>query len=102
MVPGTRKKDSPLPRRVYAKHGALWYVDKANKWHRLGKSDMPMADVLRALAPHHEGPDTGMMSGLLERYSLEVLPKKAARTVRGQRPVDVKQGWAVPPMPYSQ
>lgn len=29
-------KPLDLPKRVYPKHGALFYVDKQNKWHRLG------------------------------------------------------------------
>ena len=33
-----RKIRHDLPNRVYQKHGAFYFVDKANKWHRLGKS----------------------------------------------------------------
>lgn len=38
QMPATRKNNPlGLPPRVYAKHGGIWYVDRANKWHRLGK-----------------------------------------------------------------
>jgi integrase len=84
VVPGRRKKDSPLPRRVYAKHGALWFVDRSNKWHRLGPATMTLPAVLRAVAPFHDGGDDGLMSGLLSRYKREVLPSKAPKTVRDQ------------------
>lgn len=84
MVPGRRKKDSPLPRRVYSKHGALYYV-AGNKWRRLGPDSMPLADVHRAVADLLEPPDTRTMAGLLDRYEREVLPGKAIRTMTTQR-----------------
>ena len=32
-----RKSRTDLPNRVYQKHGSYYFVDKANRWHRLGK-----------------------------------------------------------------
>lgn len=43
-VMGRKRKDQGLglPPRVYLKHGAFYYVDRAGKWHRLG-TDMAAA-----------------------------------------------------------
>lgn len=32
---GRRRKASPLPSRVYEKHGAWYFVDIERKWHKL-------------------------------------------------------------------
>lgn len=80
-MPPRRKTDRHLPRRVYRKHGAFWYVDKANKWHRLGDSE---PEALRALAGLMEGAPTGTMDEVFARYRREILPKKAARTAKTQ------------------
>jgi len=32
-----RKTRHDLPSRVYSKHGAFYFVDRDNRWHRLGK-----------------------------------------------------------------
>jgi integrase len=85
VVPGVRKKHSHLPRRVYEKHGALHYVDRANKWHRLGPKDLPLPEIHRKLADLLGPPDTATMAGLIDRYAREVLPKKAPRTAKVQR-----------------
>lgn len=34
---GKRSKDHHLPSRVYHVRGKHWYVDRAGKWHDLGK-----------------------------------------------------------------
>jgi integrase len=39
-----------LPRRVYLKHGAFYYVDTANKWHRLCSEQDGLPAVYGALA----------------------------------------------------
>lgn len=82
MAPPRRKTDRHLPRRVYRKHGAFWYVSPANKWHRLG-ADEPAA--LRALADLMDGDvQVTTVATLIDRYRREVLPKKATRTQKGQ------------------
>jgi integrase len=86
MVPGVRKKNRHLPPRVYEKHNALYYVARdTGKWHRLGPKDMPAAELHRALAALLEPPNTDTMAGLIDRYTREVLPKKAAKTAKAQR-----------------
>lgn len=39
-----------LPRRVYLKHGAFWYVDLARKWHRLCAEREGLPAMYRAFA----------------------------------------------------
>jgi integrase len=43
------KRDG-LPTRVYRKHGAFYYVDHANKWHRLSAERQGLPAMYRALA----------------------------------------------------
>src|SRR4051812_42827533 len=46
-----RFEPSDLPKRVYRKHGAVYYVDFGNKWHRLGEQwDSNAQKVHAALA----------------------------------------------------
>ena len=85
MVPGRRKNPSALPRRVYAKHGALWFVDVRNRWHRLGSADMPASALHKALGALLEAAPAGTMAALIERYTREVLARKAPRTQATQR-----------------
>lgn len=74
----TRTKDKHLPPRVYAKHGAFWYVRPAGQWVRLGES-LPeaMAEWSRIV---DKPTSARTMNQLFDRYMLEVAPKKAART----------------------
>lgn len=52
---GRRRKNNPLglPPRVYAKHGAFYYVHPSNKWERLG-TDLQEA---KKLGRHYNDPD---------------------------------------------
>ena len=78
-----RNRDKQLPRRVYRKHGAFYYVDTSNRWHRLGATE---PEMLRALAQLLETPDSPRtLAGIFDRYQRQVLPTKAARTQAGQR-----------------
>lgn len=63
-----RKKDRHLPRCVYAKHGAFWYV-KAGKWTKLGTT---LIGCLEAYARLYEVPQGGGMGKLIDT-ALEVL-----------------------------
>ena len=69
-------------KRVYRHHGAFWFVDTANKWHRLS----PIADgepaMLRALARLKNGPEArpGSMPALVKTFRAERLPSYAEVT----------------------
>ena len=73
-----RKTRSDLPRRVYAKHGTYYFVDKTNKWHRLGTTIVDAmttyADLLASGTPITK------MGQLFDRYQREVVPEKATAT----------------------
>lgn len=81
MAPGRRKTGTHLPKRVYQKHGAYWFVDVRNKWHRLGATEVEMH---RALADLLEASPTGTMGAVFEKYQREVLPTKAKKTAKVQ------------------
>jgi integrase len=73
-----RKHNKHLPRRVVHRHGAYHFIDKAGKWHRLGKT---LPEMYRALAAFVERPEgLPRVRDLATRYRLEVLPKKAPHT----------------------
>lgn len=78
-----RKADSHLPRRVYARHGGFYFVDKAGKWHLLAKrypeALTELARRLKADAP------VETIDQLIGRYEAEELAKKAAKTQAGRR-----------------
>ena len=71
----TRKTNKHLPRRMYEKHGAFWYVDRLNKWHPLGK-DYAAALVRYAALVDEVGTDT--IDELITKYIKEVFPSLAA------------------------
>ena len=72
----TRKTDKHLPPRVYYKHSAYWYVDRAGKWNKLGKT------LSEALANYGRRIDfsANVMADVFNRYRGEIIPKKAAST----------------------
>ena len=73
-----RKTRHDLPSRVYQKHGAYYFVDKTNKWHRLGTA---LGDAMKAYGDLLES-DSALttMRQLFDRYQREILPKKAPKT----------------------
>jgi hypothetical protein len=84
-----RKSDFNLPPRMYLKHGAYYYVSRENKWTRLSK-DKALAftkwaeiegDIPRATGA--DKPLAGSMGMLIEKYMIEVAPKKAKSTYEG-------------------
>ena len=78
-----RKQDKHLPRRVYCKHGADFFVDRTHKWHFLART---YPDALTALAVRlqAEAPvDT--MNHIIAKYEAEELSKKAKKTQKGRR-----------------
>lgn len=78
----SRKKNKHLPRGVYQKHGAFYFVDRAKKWHRLASSYTEaltaLARLLSASAP------TGRMDHVFALYEAEELPKKALATQKSR------------------
>jgi integrase len=60
-----------LPKRVYSKHGAIYYVDKSNKWHRLGDTWNREAKEQYAKVSSETAVESSV-SGLLERYLLHM------------------------------
>lgn len=75
-----RKSHKHLPRRVYPKHGALWFVDKNNQWHRLSdENDLRtmytnLAKFVDTSKPLHT------MADVFDRFIVEKLPLLAPRT----------------------
>lgn len=62
-----RAKDKHLPRCVYHRHGAYWYV-RAGKWTRLGTT---LKDALVAYAAHYDLPKGGM-AALIDAALVEI------------------------------
>jgi integrase len=97
-VGGKRKSNKHLPRRVYQKHGAYWFVDPKNKWHRLG-TDYP--DALVALAALlNQGLPAVTVELLIARFKAEELPKKAKATQKSRlqelKPIEKAFGHMAP------
>lgn len=67
-----------LPRRVYKKHGAFYYVTLDRKWIRLGKTEAEMYRALAKLSDVNAG--IGTMGEYFDRYKKEVIPAKSERT----------------------
>lgn len=76
-----RTRDKDLPQRVYLRHGAYYFVDKAGKWNRLGASK---AEALRAYADLVDGP-TSTFEALARKYAEMKLPHKAPKTQKEQK-----------------
>ena len=72
-----RKTDTHLPRCVYQKHGAFWYV-KEGKWTRLHKN---LPEALTAYARLIQGAGNGM-TDLIERAHPSIIRGKADNTVK--------------------
>jgi integrase len=74
----TRKTDKHLPRRMYQKHGAFYFVDRNNKWHPLGSD---YSDALKRYAGFHETIGKETIGALMTSYEVEVLHKQAPDTI---------------------
>jgi integrase len=84
-----RKSNFNLPPRLYFKHGAYYYVSRGNKWTRLSE-DKAIAFAkwaeIEGELPRTTGSDkplAGSMGLLIEKYMIEVAPKKAKATYTG-------------------
>lgn len=79
-----RSKDKHLPRRMYLRRGAYYFVEAGTeRWIPLGR------DYAKAFAKYGELTDVDRpcetMNDVINRYRIEILPKKAATTQRGER-----------------
>lgn len=79
-----RTRNIGLPRNVYLKHSAYYYVQKG-KWIWLAKKGNE-SGMYKALSNvlGSESRKAGMLT-LLERYECDVLPKKAKGTIKDQK-----------------
>ena len=84
-----RKSNFNLPPRMYLKHGAYYYVSKEYKWIRLS-NDKAIAFTkwaeIEGETPRESGsekPLAGSMAALIEKYMVEIAPKKAKATYTG-------------------
>ena len=79
-----RKRDKHLPRRMYWRHGAYYFVDKGNVWHRLGAE---LGDSLRAYADFcPSSKKVVTISDLVGRYQREILPGYSVKHQKDKAP----------------
>lgn len=71
-----RTRDKHLPKSVYHRHGAYYFVDHKGKWRRLGTS---LGEAYRALAELVEAPTVRNVADLCDRYTREVLPSYSVK-----------------------
>lgn len=84
-VGAKRTRDFDLPKRVYRKNGAFWYVSADNAWSRLAPLDS-YAGMLTALgALLKAGDPVNTVELLWARYQPEVLTKLAKKTRTNRR-----------------
>lgn len=76
----TRKTRKDLPERVYQRRGVYYFVDRAGKWHGLGK-DFHTAMIEYAKLNAMPSPVT-TLGHAIDRYTREILPAKARATQR--------------------
>src|SRR5215813_15478192 len=75
-----RKRDKYLPQRVYLDHGTYWFRPKQGKPVNLGRD---LADALTRYASIIGTQWTGRTLGdVIDRYRLEVLPRKRSPRTR--------------------
>lgn len=76
-----RKHDKDLPRGMYRRHGAYYFV-RGGKWTRLPKEGPSTLRIALSLyADIHETP-TGGMAELIDQALAQILPKVAASTAK--------------------
>ena len=77
-----RKKDTHLPRSVYLRHNAYYFVDHVGKWHRLGQN---LGEMYRKLADFVDDAPLTTMDALFDRYLRDVVPQKSPATQKLNR-----------------
>lgn len=84
-----RKNNFNLPPRMYLKHGAYYYVSRENKWIRLSDdksiafSKWAEIEGETPIVNGSEKPLVGSMGALIDKYMIEIAPKKAKTTYTG-------------------
>lgn len=74
------RKARHLPPRMYKKHGAFYFVDKRNKWHRLGET---LDESLQAYAKRAAAAPTGSMISLID-VAMPIICEGLAENTRKQ------------------
>ena len=69
-----------LPKRVYLKHGSLWFVDIERKWHKLCRAEAGELAMCQALAARLEALPLNRMPAAIARFKLDYLPGLAVTT----------------------
>lgn len=80
---GRRKNASPLPSRVYKKHGSWWFVDTRRKWHKLCRVSDGLTTLYGELAKFSRDADAApanTMPALIDDWLLKKLGKYALST----------------------
>ncbi len=80
---GRRKNASPLPARVYEKHGSWWFVDTRRKWFKLCRVTDGMTTLYTELAKftrESDGKELDTMPSLIDDWLLKKLGKYAPST----------------------
>ena len=71
----TRKSDKGLPARVYIRHGAYYFYDRAGRWHNLGRVTAGESAMYAAFSKIIEpGTRKGSMADALKRFRAVHLP----------------------------
>lgn len=78
-----RVRDKGLPKRVYLRHGAYYFVTHTGKWIRLGVS---LGEAYTALAELVEPPTVTTIADLCDRYDREVLSTYRPHERQGRQP----------------
>lgn len=75
-----RKHRRDLPQRMREKHGAYYFVNRAGKWHHLGREYH--AAISKFAELNNERSPLTTIGKVMDRYQADVIPKKAPRTQR--------------------
>src|SRR5712691_6158359 len=82
-----------LPKRVYLKHGSLWFVDIGRRWHKLCRAGAGEAAMYQALAARLEVFPLRRMPAAIVRFKEEYLSGLAISTQKEHaRLLDVAAG----------
>ena len=90
LIMGRRRKNNfSFPPRMYLKHGAFYYVSRENKWIRLS-DDKAIAFAkwaeIEGETPRENGSEKPLaesVGALIEKYMIEIAPRKAKSTYQG-------------------
>lgn len=80
MVMGRKRKhNKKLPERVYFRSNSYFFVDKAGRWHNLGREYLA---AMIKYAEINQSPVVAFnnMAAIIDRYIAEVIPTKSPKT----------------------